>query len=116
VEGEGVSEEAFEIRVDYGDNVVPSRYKYREDKGVLSIYGFSPAWKGWRLVAIRFDRLKFRNAMAVEEYLNKELKERLMGQINAGIWNSRIKNELLVLMAISEAKVRKAEVRGSWEY
>jgi hypothetical protein len=112
-----MSEETYEINIDYADGRKPVRYKAKEEDGVLYLYGYHSAWKGWRIVAIRFDKLKFKTVQAVEQYLNEKLKTKIIRQINDGIWNSKLQSELIVLLSISEAKLRNATIpKHTWEY
>jgi hypothetical protein len=107
-------EEAYEIKIDYNDGVEPTQYRAKERDGVFYLYGYNSKWKGWKLVAVRFEKYRFKTVEMVEQYLNNELKNRLISQISAGVWNSRIANELLVLLSISEPKLKNASVKR-WE-
>jgi len=112
-----MSDEMYEINVNYEDGRKPTRYKAKEENGITFIYGFHSDWKGWRLVAIRFDKLRFKTAEAVEAYLNNNMKARIIQQINDGVWNSRIQSELMVLLSISKAELKNANIpKRLWEY
>jgi len=110
-----MSEEVWEIRIDYGEDEKPSQYKAKDENGISYLYGYFKGYKSnWRLIAIRFDKIKFKSVEAVEQYLNEKVKQRVIGQISAGIWNSRIQNEVLVLLNLADVKLKNTRVNNNW--
>jgi hypothetical protein len=108
-------DEYYEVRVSYG-NITPTRYKAKLDEGIIYQYAYHPDWGEWRIISIKFSKWRFRTVEAVEQYLNRELKASLIDQVANGIWNSKVKSELLALLTISDIKVKNAEVRMGWLY
>lgn len=100
-----MSEDYYSVKVRYGsDSTLAYHMREKElDRGVTAIYGYNKVWGEWRIVELRFKKYVFPNLAAVEAYLEKRKGEviRLLG---AGQYNSRIKTEIQMLLAISRAK------------